>query len=189
MSSLVKEAFDEHRRLFEQVVSTLVSPLEQAAGAVIAALKVGGTVYWCGNGGSAADAQHLCAELVGRFRRERRALGAVALSTDTSVLTCIANDYSFDDVFSRQVEALGRTGDVLIGISTSGNSANVRKAIEQARAQRMFTIGLLGRDGGQIAPCCDLALVVPGSETARIQEMHILLGHILCDIVEAAFCE
>jgi D-sedoheptulose 7-phosphate isomerase len=143
-------------------------------------------VYWCGNGGSAADAQHFAAELIGRFERERRALPSVALTADTSVLTSIGNDYGFADVFRRQVEGLIRGGDVLVGISTSGTSANVLRAVEQARTQGGIVIGLLGRDGGTIAPLCDIALVVPGSNTARIQEMHALVGHLLCDLVEAA---
>ena len=147
-------------------------------------LEDGGTVYWCGNGGSASDSQHLAAELVGRFRNDRKALRSVALSTDTSVLTCVGNDFGFDKVFSRQVEALGRPGDVLIGISTSGNSTNILRAFEAASGLGMATVGLLGRDGGLALPIVDEAIVIPSDSTARIQECHILIGHILCEIVE-----
>lgn len=189
MNLLVEEAFVEHRRLLDEIALTFAPTIEQAALTITTALGGGGTIFWCGNGGSAADAQHLSAELIGRFRRERRALAAVALTTDTSVLTCVGNDYSFDDIFSRQIEALGRKGDVLVAISTSGNSANVLKAVEKAGSQGLAIIGLLGRDGGRIASLCNHGLVVPGRDTARIQEMHILLGHILCDLVEASFCE
>lgn len=147
-------------------------------------LHAGGCVFWCGNGGSAADSQHLAAELVGRFERERRGLASVALTTDTSALTAIANDCGFDQVFSRQVEALCRPGDVLIGISTSGNSPNVLRAVRAAREMGVQTIGLAGKDGGELRAAADLCIVVPSPNTARIQEAHILIGHILCGIVE-----
>jgi D-sedoheptulose 7-phosphate isomerase len=139
---------------------------------------------FCGNGGSAADAQHLASELTGRFVADRRPLAAMALSTDSSALTSIANDYAFDQVFERQLRGLGRAGDVLIAISTSGNSANVVRAVAAARELRIDTIGLLGRDGGMLRPLCDIALVVPSETTARIQEVHIFLGHTLCAMVE-----
>ena len=148
------------------------------------ALKSGGKVMFCGNGGSAADSQHLAAELTGRFIDDRVPLAGLALSTDTSALTCIANDYSFDDVFARQVVALGRPGDVLIGISTSGNSRNVLRAVEQARMKQVHVIGLLGKGGGELAQWCDIAIIVPSDVTARIQESHILIGHTLCGLVE-----
>ena len=138
----------------------------------------------CGNGGSAADSQHFAAELTGRFVKDRRPLAALALSTDTSALTCIANDYSFDDVFSRQVMGLGRSGDCLLAISTSGNSRNVLRAAEVARATGIGVIGLLGRDGGALRPLCDVAIVVPSATTARIQEAHAFIGHSLCALVE-----
>jgi len=147
-------------------------------------LKQGGTVFWCGNGGSASDSQHLAAELVGRYRNDRQALRSVALNTDTSILTCVGNDFGFDKVFSRQVEALGRPSDVLVGISTSGNSPNILRAFEAANGLGMVTVGLLGRDGGQALPIVDEAIVIPSDSTARIQECHILIGHILCEIVE-----
>lgn len=144
----------------------------------------GGKILFCGNGGSAADSQHLAAELTGRFINDRRPLAALALSTDTSALTCIANDYSFAEVFARQVQGLGRSGDVLVGISTSGNSRNVIRAVEEARAVGMQVVGLLGRDGGTLLELCDVSIVVPSQVTARIQEAHILIGHTLCGLIE-----
>lgn len=155
------------------------------AGALTAlALQGGGKVMFCGNGGSAADSQHLAAELTGRFINDRVPLAGLALSTDTSGLTCIANDYSFDEVFARQVIALGRPGDVLIAISTSGNSRNVLRAVEEAHRHGVKVIGLLGKGGGELAKWCDVAIIVPSNVTARIQEAHILIGHTLCGIVE-----
>lgn len=147
-------------------------------------LKSGGKIMFCGNGGSAADSQHLAAELTGRFIHDRRPLAAIALSTDSSALTCIGNDYSFDEVFARQVAGLGRAGDLLIGISTSGNSRNVIRAVEEAQKLGMQTIGLLGRDGGQLRNLCDHSIVVSSTVTARIQECHILIGHTLCGLIE-----
>jgi D-sedoheptulose 7-phosphate isomerase len=144
-----------------------------------------GCVFWLGNGGSAADCQHLAAELVGRFERDRRGLASVALTTDTSALTSIANDYGFEQVFARQVEALCRPGDLVIGISTSGNSPNVLAAIEAATHKGIATAGLSGRDGGKLKALTDVCLVVQADNTARIQEAHILIGHILCDLAEA----
>ncbi len=170
-----------------QVLQSLhrLAPEVQRAGELATqALLQGGKLMFCGNGGSAADSQHLAAELTGRFIQDRRPLAAMALSTDTSALTCIANDYAFDEVFARQVLALGRPGDVLIGISTSGQSRNVIRAIEAARAQGVGVIGLLGRDGGAIGPMCDVAIVVDSRVTARIQEAHILIGHTLCGMIE-----
>lgn len=155
------------------------------AGAIAAkTLIAGGKIMFCGNGGSAADSQHFAAELTGRFVRDRRPLAAVALSTDTSALTCIANDYSFNEVFSRQVAALGRKEDLLIGISTSGNSSNVVRAVEEAQKLGMQTIGLLGRDGGILRELCRHSIVVPSEVTARIQECHVLIGHTLCGLIE-----
>lgn len=185
MNPAITRALSEHAAMLA-AVEAMGPEIERAAARLADCLRGGGSVYWCGNGGSAADAQHFAAELIGRFERERRAMASVALTADTSVLTSIGNDYGFADVFRRQVEGLVRNGDVLVGISTSGSSANVLRAVEQARAQGGITIGLLGRDGGAIAPLCDLALVVPGSNTARIQEMHALIGHLLCELIEAA---
>jgi len=138
----------------------------------------------CGNGGSAADSQHLAAEFTGRFILDRKPLAALALSTDSSALTCIGNDYSFEEVFSRQVFGLGQNGDCLIGISTSGNSKNVIRAVQSANELGMHTIGLLGRDGGELASLCEISIIVPSKVTARIQEAHILIGHTICGAVE-----
>lgn len=155
-----------------------------AAELFAATVAAGATIYLCGNGGSASDAQHLATELTGRFVDDRRPLGAVALTTDTSALTAIGNDYGFEHVFERQVRALGRPGDLLLAISTSGRSANVLLAVEAARAVGMRTIGLTGGDGGELASAVDAAVVVPSSVTARIQEAHITLGHIFCEVME-----
>jgi len=151
-----------------------------------ATFKRGGKLIVMGNGGSAADSQHFAAEIVSRFRMERPALPALALSTDTSILTAIGNDYGFDVVFRRQVEALALPADMVVGISTSGNSTNVRKALQLAREKGCRTVALLGRDGGNIKDVCDLALVVPSDDTPRIQEGHITIIHIVCDLVEKA---
>ena len=157
-----------------------------AADLCTAALKAGGKVMFCGNGGSAADAQHLAAELSGRFERNRAGLAGLALTTDTSALTAIANDYGYDRVFARQVEALGRPGDVLYAISTSGNSPNVLAAVEAARARGIRVIAVTGASGGQMRAACDVLLNVPAVAAARVQEMHIAVGHMICGIVEEA---
>ncbi len=147
-------------------------------------LRTGGKILLCGNGGSAADSQHLAAELTGRFIRDRRPLAAIAISTDTSALTCIGNDYSFDEIFARQVAGLGRPEDLLIAISTSGNSGNLIRAVKEARTMGMQAVGLLGRDGGKLRSLCSYSIVVPSQNTARIQECHILIGHTLCGMIE-----
>ncbi len=182
-------------RLIRQSAETIqsvreLSPLiERASRIIIKAFRENQKVMICGNGGSAADSQHIAAELIGRFKRERKSLPALALSTDTSILTALANDYSYSKVFSRQVEGLGRKGDILIMISTSGNSANVLQAGRQAEKMGITTIALLGKDGGKIAATADLAIVVDSEDTARIQESHALIYHIICDLVEEAFCD
>lgn len=158
--------------------------LEQMAGRVVAALKSGRRMYLCGNGGSAADAQHVAGELVGRFLMERAPLPCVALTTDTSVLTCLANDYSFEDIFERQVNALVSEGDILVAISTSGNSVNVLKAVAAAKAHGATVLGLSGRGGGRLAQEADLCLVAPADDSPAIQELHIACLHILCALVE-----
>jgi D-sedoheptulose 7-phosphate isomerase len=147
-------------------------------------LLSGGKILFCGNGGSAADSQHLAAELTGRFVTARRPFAALALSSDSSSLTCISNDYSFSEVFARQVIALGRKGDLLIGISTSGNSENVLRAIEEASRMGINTVGMTGGDGGRLTSICDYGIIVPSTSTARIQECHILIGHTICQIIE-----
>jgi D-sedoheptulose 7-phosphate isomerase len=158
--------------------------IAELATRLVETLRRDGRVLLCGNGGSAADAQHLAAELVGRFLRDRRPFPALALTTDTSILTAVANDIGYTEVFARQVLALGRPGDVLIAISTSGNSPSVLRAAEAARQQGLMVAGLTGRTGGKLRPLCDMCLCVPSEATPRIQEMHILIGHILCDVAE-----
>lgn len=159
--------------------------IERIGALMITCLTSGGCVFWLGNGGSAADSQHLAAELVGRFERERAGIASIALTTDSSALTAIGNDCGFDRVFARQVEALCRPQDLVIGISTSGDSPNVLRAIETARTRGIKTAGLSGYDGGQLRGLVDACLVAPSRNTARIQEAHILVGHILCDMVES----
>jgi D-sedoheptulose 7-phosphate isomerase len=158
--------------------------LEAIAMAMTATLRARGKILWCGNGGSAGDSQHLAAEIVGRFRRERCGLASMALTTDTSILTSVANDYGFESVFSRQVEALGAPGDLLVGISTSGKSRNVLAALETARSQGMVTVAFTGAGGGEMAALAEHLFAVASSETARIQEAHMLAGHMLCDWIE-----
>lgn len=181
----VREAFQESARNFTKLCE-LAPDVATAAEMIAAALGQGGKVLFCGNGGSAADAQHLAAELVGRYKLERHPLPGIALTVDSSALTAIANDYGYDAVFERQVRGLGRAGDVLVGISTSGNSASVARAVEAAAALGMKTVGLTGEGGGRMAGLCDLTLRVPSADTPRIQEMHIAIGHMLCELVETA---
>jgi D-sedoheptulose 7-phosphate isomerase len=163
---------------------TLINQIAVVIEAICRAYNDGKKLLLFGNGGSAADAQHLASEMVSRFRLERRALPALALNTNCSVLTAIGNDYEYAKVFERQVEALVESGDVVVGISTSGNSVNVCRGMVMAKNKGAFTVGLLGNGGGQILSCCDISLVVPGTDTPRIQEVHIMLGHIICDLVE-----
>jgi D-sedoheptulose 7-phosphate isomerase len=182
--SIVNEHFAEHLSVIDAVARENVGDIVIVARLIAKSLAAGGCIFWLGNGGSAADAQHLAAELVGRFKNNRRALRSIALSTDTSVLTCVANDYGYDDVFARQVEALGRSGDVLVGISTSGNSENVIRAFLTAKELGLSTVSFLGKGGGRSRDLADWSIVIGSDATARIQESHILIGHILCDLVE-----
>jgi D-sedoheptulose 7-phosphate isomerase len=161
----------------------------EAALLIMGCLRNGGKVLFFGNGGSAADAQHLAAELVGRFVRERAGLPAIALTTDSSILTAVGNDYGFEQVFARQIQALGRPGDVAVAISTSGNSANVLEGVKEARKRNLKTIGLTGKDGGTLAQQADVAITIPSTSTARIQECHIAIGHLFCELVDADFGE
>ena len=156
--------------------------------AVIDSLKKGGKLIICGNGGSASDSQHIAAELVGRFVKERKGLPAIALTTNSSILTALANDYSFEIVFSRQVEALGQKNDIVMGISTSGKAKNVAAALKQAKKMGLVTVALTGGDGGELTKIADIFLTVPSTVTARIQEAHITIGHIICEQVEQALC-
>jgi|LSQX01.3.fsa_nt_gb D-sedoheptulose 7-phosphate isomerase len=174
-----------HLDVAHEVLTRLRPEIEAVAAGMAACVRAGGKVLACGNGGSAADAQHFAAELVNRFQRERRPYAALALTTDSSVLTSIANDYDFEQVFSKQVEALGRAGDVLLAISTSGNAANVCRAVAAAKAAGLRTVALCGGTGGDLAPLCDQQLRITSSEvTARIQEGHLMILHALCGLIE-----
>ena len=183
-SDKISDHFSEHLQVIAAVPAMCSESIKSAGTQIAQSLENDGTLFWCGNGGSAADSQHLAAELVGRFKKDRKALRSIALTTDTSVLTCVANDYSYEDIFSRQLEALARDGDVLVAISTSGNSENVLRALRAGKELGFKTIALLGKDGGLAKALADLAIVIPSDATARIQEAHILIGHILCDLIE-----
>jgi D-sedoheptulose 7-phosphate isomerase len=180
----VASSFREGAELRVQVASECGRAIVEAASLVAGCLQAGGKILFCGNGGSAADCQHLAAEFVGRFILERRALPALALTTNSSILTALGNDYGFEQVFSRQIQALGRPGDVAIGISTSGNSPNVVAAMREARKRGLKTIGFAGKDGGALATCVDIPIVVRSPNTARIQECHITIGHLICELAE-----
>ena len=182
---LYREAIEDHSRIVGLL--TTLSPVVLAiADHMISALRSGGKICFMGNGGSAADCQHLAAEFVGRFTRERRGLASIAFTTDTSILTANGNDYGYESIFSRQVEALCRPGDVLVGITTSGNSPNVIKAMELAGTMNVVRVGMTSEFGGKLASVSDHLIAIPSKITARVQECHMLLGHILCDIVEEA---
>jgi D-sedoheptulose 7-phosphate isomerase len=182
-ASIFGTAIAEHLEVVRQVEAQQ-PVLEAIARAMTATLRAGGKILWCGNGGSAGDSQHLASELVGRYRRQRRGMASVALTTDSSALTSIANDYGYEAVFSRQVEALGVKGDLLVGISTSGNSRNVVAALKAARSRGLTTVAFTGAGGGRMAKLADHLFAVASKETARIQEAHILAGHMLCDWIE-----
>ncbi len=184
---MVIEELIQHQQTLQKVIDTLQPQIQQAADMVVSTLQNGKKVLLAGNGGSASDAQHIAAELTGRYVKERRSLPGIALTTDTSALTAIGNDYGYDRVFARQLEGLGNEGDLFIGISTSGNSASVINAFEVAKRNGLQTLGLSGRDGGKMNSCCELNIIIPSDVTARIQEMHILIGHILCKAVDNAF--
>lgn len=184
MQDKIKSELKESIDVKNLILKNLVPQIEKAAHWMIETLKAGNKILFFGNGGSAADAQHLAAELIGRYRKDRRSLPAVALSTDTSILTAVANDYGFETVFAKQIEGLAKQGDLAFGISTSGNSRNVIEGIEKAKEIGCKTIGLLGCDGGRIAEVADLSIIVPSRATPRIQEAHITIGHILCQLIE-----
>jgi D-sedoheptulose 7-phosphate isomerase len=183
MKKKIEEHFIEHKATLDSAAE-LGELIEKVANVLIHCLKNDGSIFWCGNGGSASDSQHLSGELVGRFVGDRRPLKSIALTADSAVMTCIVNDYGYEHIFSRQVEALGSKGDVLVGISTSGNSQNVLNAFKAANQKGMLTIGLLGKGGGKATNLVKQAIIVPSKSTARVQEMHILIGHILCDLIE-----
>jgi D-sedoheptulose 7-phosphate isomerase len=183
MENMFGKALHDHLDIVRRMEAN-VPLLAVIAQAMTTALRGGGKILWCGNGGSAADSQHLSAELVGRFRRHRRGLASIALTTDSPTMTSVANDYGFEAVFARQVEGLANSGDVLMAISTSGNSPNVIAALRTARAQGLITVAFTGQGGGKSAPLADYVFSVDSKDTARIQEAHMLAGHMLCDWIE-----
>jgi len=184
MKDTIRARIEQSIEVKKELSKTQVDNIERCARLVIGALKAGGKLLVFGNGGSAADSQHIAAELVGRFKKERKALTAIALTTNTSTLTAIANDYGYDVSFSRQIEALAKKGDVAMGLSTSGNSKNVIAALNKAKAIGADTVGLTGSGGGQMKGFCDCLITVDSKDTARIQETHILIGHIICELIE-----
>jgi D-sedoheptulose 7-phosphate isomerase len=184
---MIQNELQAHKETIENTIESMVPSIREASELIVATLQSGNKVLLCGNGGSAADAQHIAAELTGRYKSERRGLPAIALTTDTSALTAISNDYGYGRVFDRQVEALANKGDLLIGISTSGNSENILSALSLAKELGCQTLGMSGKNGGKMNELCHLNLVVPVDDTPRIQEMHILIGHILCQAVDDAF--
>ena len=183
MKKIIKKHVLEHRAVLDSI-SNLDESIEKFAELLIKWLRNGGTIFWCGNGGSASDSQHLAGELVGRFVGDRKPLKSIALTADSAVLTCIVNDYGYEQIFSRQIEGLGSKDDILVGISTSGNSQNVLNAFKTANKKDILTIGLLGNDGGQATDLVKHSIIISSESTARIQEMHILVGHILCNLIE-----
>lgn len=188
MKELIISKLRESAELKLRLAKESIKEIEEAAEIIQRAIKSGGKILIFGNGGSAADSQHIASEFVNRYQKERRALPAIALTTDTSILTSIGNDSSFDDIFSRQIEALGRKGDVAWGISTSARSPNVIKALEFAKSQGLKTIGFTGGDGGKIKRIVDCCVNVPSSSTPRVQELHITIAHIICELIEEAIC-
>ena len=187
MKKKIFSELEAHKDTIQKVIEMLTDDIENACQMAVETLKAGNKIMLCGNGGSAADAQHIAAELSGRYKKERKGVAGLALTTDTSALTAIANDYAFENVFARQVEALAKKGDLIIGISTSGNSDNVIRAFQKGREMGCKTIGLTGKGGGKFNGQCDLNVIVPSDDTPRIQEMHILIGHIICQAIDDAF--
>lgn len=188
-ANAILEKVRQARSVLDEFDSGLIEQVAEMVALVVDAYRSNRKVMLMGNGGSAADAQHLAAELVGRFFKERKALEAIALNTNTSILTALGNDYGYEHTFRRQVEALAHEGDVVIGISTSGNSPNVIEALTEARRKRCHTIGLTGRSGGKMKDLVDLCLCAPSTSTPRVQENHILIGHIMCELVEQELFE
>lgn len=184
-TTLLQRSLEEHLEAVQATLQLQLVEIERAGTLIRGTLRQGHKVLLCGNGGSAADAQHIAAELVGRYERQRRAWPAIALTTDTSALTAISNDYGYEEVFARQVEALATANDVLLALSTSGTSANVLKAVKKARDLGCKTIALTGAGGEPLASACDLAVVVPSERTARVQECHITIGHLWCELIDA----
>ncbi len=184
MRSSITNYIKEHQRVTEIVLSTLTDSISDVAKIIYKQISHGGKLMICGNGGSASDAQHIAAEFVNRFRRERSPLPAISLTTDTSVITSISNDYSFDKIFSKQIEALANPNDILLAISTSGTSPNITQALIAAKEKQCVTISLTGKTGGDMLALSDMAIVIPSDSTPIIQEMHLMIEHLICDLVE-----
>jgi D-sedoheptulose 7-phosphate isomerase len=189
VKTIISQELEAHQKSIQRVIETMQEPLMHASSLITQTLQSGHKILLCGNGGSASDAQHIAAELTGRYKTSRQGLPAIALNTDTSALTAIANDFGYDQIFARQLQAIANEGDLLIAISTSGNSSNLLHALDVAKHLGCSTLGFLGKGGGEMLSRCDLSLLVPSNDTPRIQEMHILFGHILCHIVDETFKE
>jgi len=184
MKEIVTYHLEEHKKTLDYLFDDSVDKIISISEKIIIALKNNNTIFWCGNGGSASDSQHLAAELIGRFNKNRIPLKSIALNSDTSAITCIANDFGYDEIFSRQLDGLGSSGDIFIPISTSGNSLNILNAIKLAKKKDIITLALLGKGGGEAINIVDDYILVNSMTTARVQEMHITIGHILCDLIE-----
>lgn len=182
--SVIHSHIQDHKDVVNHLDEETIKKIEEVSNLLVDCLSNGKTIFWCGNGGSAGDSQHLAAELIGRYKNDRRPLRSIALTTDSSAITCISNDYSYDKVFERQIEGLGTKGDVLIGISTSGNSFNVINAVNKANNIGVTTVCMLGNNGGAANEIADHSIIINSQSTARIQEMHIFVGHIFCDLIE-----
>ncbi len=187
MKQIVTKEFQAHLETINNVINNMEDKLVEASSLAVKTLKAGNKILLCGNGGSAADSQHIAAEITGKYKTIRRGLPAIALTTDTSAITAISNDNGYNEVFNRQVEALANKGDLVIGITTSGNSKNIINALKLAKTLECNTLGFTGNDGGEINEVCDVNLIVPSNDTPRIQEMHILFGHTICQIIDNEF--
>jgi len=189
MRDRIKDIFLENIQVKEELLRTSIGQIVEISELIIENLKKDGKVILFGNGGSAADSQHIAAELVGRFKKDRTALAAIALTTNSSVLTSLANDYGFEVIFAKQIEALGKKNDVAIGISTSGKAKNVTLGLKQAKKMGIKTVAFTGGDGGELVKIADISLLIPSQVTARIQEAHITIGHIICELIEQELCQ
>ena len=183
-SKVIEKNIQELKNLLYEIPKEQIDLIIEIAKQVVKTLKLGGCVFWCGNGGSASESQHLAAELIGRFKENREPYKSISLSSDAAVITCISNDFDFENLFSRQLDGLGKKGDLIIALSTSGNSLNIKNVINKAKSKEIKSISILGKGGGKIKSLADLTLIVNSNSTARIQEMHALIGHIICEIVE-----
>ena len=185
--NIILENIDEHKKVINSLNNIQIKKINEFCKIILESIKKNGTIYWCGNGGSASDSQHLAAELIGRYKSNRKPLRSISLNADTSVLTCISNDFGYEEIFSRQIDALAQKNDILIVISTSGNSTNILKVIKTAKEKKIKVIGLLGNDGGKCKKILNKMLIINSKSTARIQEMHIMVGHIICDVIEREY--